>query len=114
MEALRTRTCRIIICVDMLGEGFDEPALKIAAMHAARKTVSPMIQFIGRFTRAADGLGEATVFVAQEAHTGASPAAPAATRRRRLESAAARPHRQRHPGRGRDQHLRRHVRRRTG
>ena len=73
VEALRTRACRIIICVDMLGEGFDEPALKIAAMHAARKTLSPMIQFIGRFTRAADGLGEATVFVAQEAHTGASP-----------------------------------------
>ncbi|WP_097257057.1 DEAD/DEAH box helicase [Streptomyces sp. Ag109_G2-15] len=73
VTALRTRECRIIICVDMLGEGFDEPALKIAAMHAARKSLSPMIQFIGRFTRAAHGLGEATVFVAQEPGAGASP-----------------------------------------
>ncbi|XRQ09241.1 DEAD/DEAH box helicase [Actinomadura welshii] len=73
VTALRERRCRVIICVDMLGEGFDEPALKIAAMHAARKSLSPMIQFIGRFTRAASGLGEATVFVAQEPHTDASP-----------------------------------------
>ncbi|MEV8021428.1 DEAD/DEAH box helicase family protein [Streptomyces sp. NPDC086554] len=73
LEALRTRECRIIICVDMLGEGFDEPALKIAAVHAARKSLSPMIQFIGRFTRAAEGLGEATVFVAQEPGSGTSP-----------------------------------------
>ncbi|GAA3913882.1 hypothetical protein GCM10023084_76990 [Streptomyces lacrimifluminis] len=73
VTALRERECRIIICVDMLGEGFDEPALKIAAMHAARKSLSPMIQFVGRFTRAADGLGEATVFVAQEPTAGASP-----------------------------------------
>ncbi|MDH6703011.1 DEAD/DEAH box helicase family protein [Streptomyces griseoviridis] len=73
VTALRERECRIIICVDMLGEGFDEPALKIAAMHAARKSLSPMIQFVGRFTRAADGLGEATVFVAQEPAAGASP-----------------------------------------
>ncbi|MFE0116783.1 DEAD/DEAH box helicase [[Kitasatospora] papulosa] len=73
VSALRTRECRIIICVDMLGEGFDEPALKIAAMHAARKSLSPMIQFIGRFTRAATGLGEATVFVAQEPGAGTSP-----------------------------------------
>ncbi|MFD5858784.1 hypothetical protein [Streptomyces chartreusis] len=42
-------------------------------MHAARKSLSPMIQFIGRFTRAADGLGEATAFVAQEPGAGASP-----------------------------------------
>ncbi|MFD7431222.1 DEAD/DEAH box helicase [Streptomyces sp. NPDC059818] len=71
--ALKDRTCRLIVCVDMLGEGFDEPALKIAAMHTARKSLSPMVQFIGRFTRAADGLGEATVFVAQEPHNGRSP-----------------------------------------
>lgn len=73
VQALRTRDCRIIICVDMLGEGFDEPALKIAAMHAARKSLSPMIQFVGRFTRATDGLGEATVFVAQEPGSSTSP-----------------------------------------
>lgn len=73
VKALKDRSCRIIVCVDMLGEGFDEPSLKIAAMHAARKSLSPMLQFIGRFTRAQEGLGEATVFVAQEPHTSASP-----------------------------------------
>ncbi|MFB7407348.1 DEAD/DEAH box helicase [Streptomyces sp. NPDC056202] len=73
VRALTERTCRVIICVDMLGEGFDEPALKIAAMHTTRKSLSPMVQFIGRFTRATAGLGEATVFVAQEPHNGTSP-----------------------------------------
>ncbi|MGW8743659.1 DEAD/DEAH box helicase [Streptomyces sp. NPDC055794] len=73
VAALRKRTCRIIICVDMLGEGFDEPALKVAAVHAPRKSLSPMIQFIGRFTRAADGLGDATVLVLHEATSSTSP-----------------------------------------
>jgi superfamily II DNA or RNA helicase len=73
VAALRDRSCRIIVCVDMLGEGFDEPALKIAAMHTARKSLSPMLQFIGRFTRAQEGLGDATVFVAQEPGSGPSP-----------------------------------------
>ncbi|UQA32326.1 DEAD/DEAH box helicase family protein [Streptomyces sp. HNA39] len=73
VRALAERTCRVIICVDMLGEGFDEPTLKIAAMHTTRKSLSPMVQFIGRFTRATAGLGEATVFVAQEPYNGASP-----------------------------------------
>ncbi|MFI5799760.1 DEAD/DEAH box helicase [Streptomyces sp. NPDC051677] len=73
IAALGERRCRIIVCVDMLGEGFDEPALKIAAMHTARKSLSPMIQFIGRFTRAASGLGEATMLVAHEPRTRASP-----------------------------------------
>ncbi|WP_280892539.1 DEAD/DEAH box helicase family protein [Streptomyces sp. LBL] len=73
MAILKERQCRIIVCVDILGEGFDEPALKIAAMHTARKSLSPMIQFIGRFTRAASGLGEATILVAHEPRTGTSP-----------------------------------------
>ncbi|BAJ25867.1 MULTISPECIES: DEAD/DEAH box helicase family protein [Kitasatospora] len=73
VRALRDRSCRIIVCVDMLGEGFDEPALKIAAMHAARRSLSPMLQFIGRFARARKDLGEATVFVAQEPGAGVSP-----------------------------------------
>ncbi|MET8330059.1 DEAD/DEAH box helicase family protein [Streptomyces sp. NPDC005181] len=73
VAALKDRGCRIIVCVDMLGEGFDEPALKIAALHAAKKSLSPMIQFIGRFTRSAAGLGHATVFVSQESPSSASP-----------------------------------------
>src|SRR5204862_5225426 len=37
--ALRSRSSRIIVCVDMLGEGFDFPQLKIAAMHDAHKSL---------------------------------------------------------------------------
>lgn len=42
---------RIIVCVDMLGEGFDLPELKIAALHDHHKSVAVTIQFVGRFTR---------------------------------------------------------------
>jgi superfamily II DNA or RNA helicase len=31
---------RIVVCVGMLGEGFDLPELKIAAFHDIRKTLS--------------------------------------------------------------------------
>jgi superfamily II DNA or RNA helicase len=40
-----------IICVDMLGEGFDLPELKIAAIHAPHKSLAITLQFIGRFAR---------------------------------------------------------------
>lgn len=40
-----------IICVDMLGEGFDFPNLKIAAVHEPHKSEAITLQFIGRFTR---------------------------------------------------------------
>lgn len=42
---------RIIVCVDMLGEGFDLPELKIAAFHDVRKSLPITLQFAGRFTR---------------------------------------------------------------
>ena len=31
---------RIVVCVDMLGEGFDLPELKIAAFHDIRRTLA--------------------------------------------------------------------------
>lgn len=40
-----------IVCVDMLGEGFDFPNLKIAAIHVAHRSLSNTLQFIGRFAR---------------------------------------------------------------
>lgn len=40
-----------IICVDMLGEGFDFPSLKIAAIHSPHKSLASTLQFIGRFAR---------------------------------------------------------------
>jgi len=50
-----------IICVNMLGEGFDLPRLKIAAVHAPHRSLAVTLQFIGRFARTAgERLGSAT------------------------------------------------------
>ncbi|MFO1044493.1 MAG: DEAD/DEAH box helicase family protein [Planctomycetaceae bacterium] len=57
---------RIVVCVDMLGEGFDLPELKIAALHDIRKSLAVTLQLAGRFTRAKPTLGDAT-FVANVA-----------------------------------------------
>ncbi|MDX5895202.1 DEAD/DEAH box helicase [Rubrobacter radiotolerans] len=50
-----------IICVDMLGEGFDLPELKIAAIHAPHRSLAVTLQFIGRFARTGsdDSIGTA-------------------------------------------------------
>ncbi len=61
-----TKKARVIVCVDMLGEGFDLPELKIAAFHDIRKTLSVTLQLAGRFTRSRPDLGDAT-FVANTA-----------------------------------------------
>lgn len=42
---------KIIVCVDMLGEGFDLPQLKICALHDLHKNITTSFQFFGRFTR---------------------------------------------------------------
>lgn len=61
---LDDRNSRIVVCVDMLGEGFDLPSLKVAAVHDPHKSLAVTLQFIGRFTRAGEEkLGEASVFV---------------------------------------------------
>lgn len=51
LQAIRSRTSRIVVCVNMLGEGFDLPQLKIAAIHDSHKTLAITLQFIGRFAR---------------------------------------------------------------
>lgn len=61
LAALRRFESRIIVCVDMLGEGFDLPELKIAALHDHHKSIAVTIQFVGRFTRQDPTLGDATV-----------------------------------------------------
>ena len=73
--ALADRSCRIVICVDMLGEGFDLPQLKIAALHDVKKSLGPMIQFIGRFCRtsASTPIGTASVYVARDPAMALSP-----------------------------------------
>ena len=51
IEQLKAKEIDGIICVDMLGEGFDFPNLKIAAVHEAHKSLASTLQFIGRFAR---------------------------------------------------------------
>lgn len=61
LENIRNGFHRIIICVDMFGEGFDMPSLKIAALHAIHKSLAITLQFTGRFTRSAASVGDATI-----------------------------------------------------
>jgi superfamily II DNA or RNA helicase len=64
IAAIEQRDSRIVVCVDMLKEGFDLPSLKVAAIHDPHKSLGVTLQFIGRFARAAsDQIGEATVVV---------------------------------------------------
>jgi len=50
-----------IVCVNMLGEGFNFPSLKIAAIHSPHRSLSVTLQFIGRFARTTGtDLGSAT------------------------------------------------------
>jgi len=57
------REVDVIVCVDMLGEGFDLPNLKIAVFHDIRQSLPITLQFIGRFTRTKydEELGNATI-----------------------------------------------------
>jgi superfamily II DNA/RNA helicase len=61
LAALRRFDSRIVVCVDMLGEGFDLPELKIAGVHDVFASVAVTLQFVGRFARAREDLGTATV-----------------------------------------------------
>jgi len=64
---LADRDSRVVVCVDMLGEGFDLPALKVAAVHDAHKSLAVTLQFVGRFARVGgEELGRASVFVPRQ------------------------------------------------
>lgn len=66
LTSLDNRHSRILVCVDMFGEGFDLPQLKIAALHDQHQSLGITLQFIGRFARGGDGdLGDATVVAAR-------------------------------------------------
>lgn len=61
LDDLKNKNLDGIICVDMLGEGFDFPNLKIAAIHEPQKSLASTLQFIGRFARTnATNIGPAT------------------------------------------------------
>jgi superfamily II DNA or RNA helicase len=62
-QKILEREARVVVCVDMLGEGFDLPELKIAAFHDVKKSLPVTLQLAGRFTRLESDLGEPT-FVA--------------------------------------------------
>lgn len=63
IERIKKGEFDIIICVDMLKEGFDFPDFKIAAVHKLHQSLGVLLQFIGRFTRTQAGLGDASFVV---------------------------------------------------
>jgi superfamily II DNA or RNA helicase len=67
VAALREGRSRIVVCVNMLGEGFDLPSLKVAAVHDPQKSLGVTLQFIGRFARTSSTgrYGAASMFVAR-------------------------------------------------
>jgi len=61
INQLETSDLDGIICVNMFGEGFNMPRLKIAAIHSPHRSLSVTLQFIGRFARTtAPDIGKAT------------------------------------------------------
>ena len=69
VNAIKNGEHSIVVCVDMFGEGFDLPNLKVAALHSVHKSLGITLQFIGRFARVAAGVGRAS-FVANTAEDG--------------------------------------------
>lgn len=66
LKQLASRESRILVCVDMFGEGFDLPQLKIAAMHDQHRSLGITLQFVGRFARSGGAtMGSATVVAAR-------------------------------------------------
>ena len=50
----KTSGYRMLFAWICLGEGFDLPDLKVAALHDIHKSLAVTLQFIGRFTRKGD------------------------------------------------------------
>ncbi|MBF6314066.1 DEAD/DEAH box helicase family protein [Nocardia farcinica] len=75
IRAMRERSSRVIVCVDMLGEGFDLPTLKVGAFHDTYRSLSPMVQLIGRLARTSSPvpIGTASVFIRQDPKQALSP-----------------------------------------
>jgi superfamily II DNA or RNA helicase len=63
LDSVKRGEYAIIVCVDMLKEGFDFPEFKIAAVHDLHKSLAVAMQFIGRFTRDRKDLGKAHMVV---------------------------------------------------
>lgn len=63
LNSLLSGRSKVVVCVNMLGEGFDLPNLKVAAIHDGHKSLAISLQFIGRFTRKAMGVGMAAAVI---------------------------------------------------
>jgi len=63
LQDLMAGISKVVVCVNMLGEGFDLPQLKVAAIHDGHKSLAITLQFIGRFTRKSTDVGDAAVVV---------------------------------------------------
>ncbi|WP_042473058.1 DEAD/DEAH box helicase [Bacillus ndiopicus] len=60
LRQVKEGNAKIVVCVDMFGEGIDIPTLKIAAIHDKYKSLPITLQFIGRFARTSgNNLGNA-------------------------------------------------------
>ncbi|MCM3575513.1 DEAD/DEAH box helicase family protein [Mesobacillus subterraneus] len=60
LKQVKNGNAKIVVCVDMFGEGIDIPTLKIAAIHDKYKSLPITLQFIGRFARTSgNNLGNA-------------------------------------------------------
>ncbi|HTV53746.1 MAG TPA: DEAD/DEAH box helicase family protein, partial [Terriglobia bacterium] len=71
VEKLKRDELDGIVCVNMFGEGFNLPNLKIAAVHSPHKSLAITLQFIGRFARTGqENIGGAT-FLAEPVSSGA-------------------------------------------
>ena len=51
LQQVKSGKAKIVVCVDMFGEGIDIPTLKIAAIHDKYRSLPITLQFIGRFAR---------------------------------------------------------------
>ena len=71
IDNLRAGKIDGVVAVDMLGEGFDLPELKVAALHSPHKSLAATLQFIGRFARTTgESTGTASFFAVADEVTG--------------------------------------------
>jgi len=60
---VRSGTCRAVVVVDMLGEGFDLPRLRIAAYHDKHRSLAATTQFLGRLARVDEDYPQPSILV---------------------------------------------------
>lgn len=63
IQRMRDEELDGVVCVNVMGEGFDFPQLKVAALHTPHKSLAATLQFVGRFARTTGKhVGGATFF----------------------------------------------------